>query len=266
VTLDTPAISPVYNTPLFLSVPISAVVPAADEATLIAQTWKNFQTLKITTKHIKDMDSGKPLTYYSDWAATATTATSLLEKLDGQCSAFTDLFMMALKEAGVRTTPLKEERVLPITFNERMLIKNWSFAGDGSSGDMKYPFVNTLTDPTKNPADYPNGIGCYSFFYLVAGYTYSWGAVSEVTDQNGVNGQNTSNPKADFGVHFLVSINGRFYDPSYGADYATLRDWKNASVAGFAIPAQVPNSPGNYRLIIRRTLATDDDVKLFQGP
>jgi hypothetical protein len=78
-------------------------------------------------------------------------------------------------------------------------------------------------------------------------WQYIWqdGANANVQDQNGIAGQNNSNPASAFFDHFVVQIGNMLYDPSYGLPYALgpannpLVNFATAAVAGYARPWQI---------------------------
>jgi hypothetical protein len=253
VTLDTPSTSPVYHTLIHTSVPISAAYQAQTELRVIAETWKNFvPTDGLLTKHIEPLFNGNELRYYDEWDTPNNSYQTLLANLDGQCFSFAQLFKHSLKAAGVTFTPLELFRVYAIS-TEGMLIDSWGFNGPGTANVMfnneMYPYLNTLEDPTENPAN-PNG-GLDIYWEKTNGvWGYYWGDTVEAFDEPGESGQWTNNPKSTFTDHTIVLINGQFYDPSYGTGpFDTLQEWEDASVAGFYT---VWNPAANdFRLVFR---------------
>ncbi len=198
VTLAKPSVNPVYHTYLHLSVPISASVHAANEETVIAQTWKTFQTKAITNRHINSKYNGKPLTYYEQWNTAVVTWQDLIKPpYDGQCSAFVEAFAQAIRQAGAGTTPITESLIVPVANEERMLVKKWDFPANAGNG-TKYPYVNKLANPAVNPEIAPFN----SFIRsnpATAEWEYFWGATFDVSDdKTGVGGQNTTNPLSFF--------------------------------------------------------------------
>lgn len=68
---------------------------------------------------------------------------------------------------------------------------------------------------------------------------YLWQGNAPVTDQQGVDGQNSANPHSIFPNHALLDIGGTIYDPSYGRLYQSLQNFEDTAIVGFATPATV---------------------------
>lgn len=253
VTLAAPSTTPVYHTLLHLSIPRSATVPAGVESRVISETWKNFEARTITSKHVQTAWSGHHLDYYGQWDTPSQTAATLLTNLDGQCASMVDLFNRSLRAAGVNET-LQQNVQVAALLNEGMLIKNWNFNGNGTANvvinGVTYEYQNQLSNPAQNPNNFPGGVG--SFTRKGAGdvWEYYWGATVEVADGPGAHGQNTTNPKSHFSDHWIVRIDGKYYDPSYGTVFDSMQQWEDGSVIGFyTVNAQGAN---NYRLVFRK--------------
>ena len=254
VTLAAPNITPVYHTLIHLSVPISAAVNAADEPTIIAQTWKIFQTKNVTNKQVDPMFNGRQLKYYDQWDAKAITMKDLLVSLDGQCGAFTDLFISSCKAAGARTTVYKEVEFTPVKVDDAwMLINKWDWQGNGTNNNNTYKYWNTVADPTMAPFNL-DFTGTNKFYKKNAAgkWDYYWGLTAEVTDdKTGISGQNTANPLSNFVSHVTVDIGGKIFDPSYGTGpFVSTLQWEDESVSGFMAPDFTPQF--THRLIMRK--------------
>jgi hypothetical protein len=267
VTLDTPDFYPVYHTLIHLSVPAAAVVLAQTPQQTIDAVWEVFKARNVSSKHYFPNLNNLPYTYYKEWDTTVGTLPALLNRTtnptgDGQCGAIAGLFIAAVRDAGVRKSAVPAEgiSVQPVlNETEIMLIKNWEFSGNGTSGVADYPYQNTLADPTKTPFAETTPGGLNSIFRKNATtnvWEYYWGALAEVTDMEGVPGQNTTNPKSTFSDHWLIKLGGKFYDPSYGlGPYVDRKAWEDASVSGFLKVEMVGN---NYRLVLRKNLDPED--------
>ena len=139
---------------------------------------------------------------------------------------------------------------------EGLLIKTWEFTGAGTANvtinNVVYEYQNTLDDPTRNPNSplYPEGVASFTRKTADGVWEYYWGATIEVADKPGLPGQNTANPKSHFGDHRIVKIDGKYYDPSYGTQFATLQAWEDASVMGFYTIGELPDN--NVRLVFRK--------------
>jgi hypothetical protein len=96
------------------------------------------------------------------------------------------------------------------------LVKNWSFSATGNSGNAQFEFLGIPDSP------------------FVTATSYNW-LYSEVSDQAGTPGQETSNPASLFNNHQVVLIGGNYYDPSYGLKYASLNQIDTNAISGYFI-------------------------------
>ncbi len=262
VTLAKPSTNRVYHTLLHLSVPISAKIHAADDATLIAQTWKNFETNKVTAKHILPKFDERKLHFYNDWFTGSNDCNMLLLSHDGNAYAWSTLFAGVLKAAGVKTTmQLAQFRSVGVhqsfgyagKVRERMLINKWKFADNGgSSGNTTWPYQNE-----RNLKFDSFTVGDASGYFWRTDNdecAYFWSQNAEVRDEVGTAGQNTENPLSIFYEHVLIKIHDTYYDPSYGKKYASRQQWEDQAVAGFLV-----HDPSGIKYYIRRN-PTGKDV------
>jgi len=177
----------------------------ARESDVISAVWSDF-----TDRDVRRID-GTQLRYWHGGSATAVNTRQLLAHANGQCGSWAHLFIDTLRGQGITgprkilvfssDEPLDPATGLPVTpWNTSMLVKRWTFAGAGSS-----------------PATAP--------------YTYT---IADLTDEEGVPGQGNANPPSAFGNHFLVVLDGKYYDPSYGTGpFSSENEWENASLDGF---------------------------------
>jgi len=177
---------------------------ATDANTAVANTWSLFSgPANVTTW------DGVNLAYWGGGNATATTTADLLNNQNGQCGSWACFLIDCFRANGV--TGVQKIYLTPIYSNDpgtadpdsrgTMLVKNWSFNGNGTAPSILAPF-NYLT--------------------------------SEIADQNGVPGQNNTNPPGGFKNHFIVLYNSNYYDPSYGdGPFGSQQDWENASIDGY---------------------------------
>jgi hypothetical protein len=170
------------------------------------------------------------MTYYANFnpldanGVGVHTAPQLLATNDGQCGAWAELLIRIRQIQGIND----QNEYLTIrasTAVEGIAIKNWTFVGNGTSGNAAYPYLNIC----------PLGHGSLEANEAaVQGATsYNW-AYAEVNDAAGIEGQGTQNPASLFGNH-QVMMGGQLYDPSYGKVYASLQDMDSNAVAGYYI-------------------------------
>lgn len=153
------------------------------------------------------------------------TAAKLVVDTNGQCGAWADLLRQCFRTQGIgtakRVTIRPRFAALPRDCDGKralgFLVKNYAFAaGPGTSGCADYPF--RFNDP------------CGTFG--------AW-AAAEVSDDPGIAGQDEANPASCFGMHYIVKINFRYYDPSYGVgpftgtkEQANLA-WEQGAIDGY---------------------------------
>ena len=114
------------------------------------------------------------------------------------------------------------------------LLKNWSFTDPGTSGNAEFPYE-------RNSAP----------------------AKAEFTDLAGVAGQGNANPPGWFWDHAFIKYDNKYYDSSYGiGSYATLNDYENAAIDGYARlnPPGAFDTPG-VMTILRAFGKKNDPVK-----
>ncbi|MCG8328773.1 MAG: hypothetical protein MI974_13865, partial [Chitinophagales bacterium] len=160
------------------------------------------------------------------------------------------------------------KEVEPIGVGEFFFVKNWQFLST-EYPDAYYPYSNAINTEKIYLGVNANGMDSYGFFPKIRkeNYKYEWLNTPEVVDLEGVPGQgNIANPYSDFGSHYIVLMNGKLYDPSYGLKYNTLKDWEEGSIDGYYIVEEVlsPNDPEKkyYYLRIRENLPETQDIKI----
>jgi hypothetical protein len=204
-------------------------------------------TRNIDTKHALPNQPVIPLHYYKEWDTQMGTLT--VEDMLNRTGVRKD----TVPAEGLKVGPKAWIPTDPGISGEMMMINNWGFAEHGTSPDQNYPYQNMLADTTHNfIRKNTNGV-----------WEYYWGTPAEVTDMEGVPGQNTTNPKSTFEAHWVAQINGKIYDPSYGnGPFETLRQWEEASVAGlFILNRLLPNNV--WRMFVRKNPATAEDIEVW---
>jgi hypothetical protein len=179
---------------------------------MIQGVWAHFKGLNVTRV------DGTELYYYQSYNAGATGTRKLIATGDGQCTAWANFFLDVLKTQGFQK-PDNYVTIMPLlsSNDNGFIVKSWTFHGQGTSGHANYPFINLYSEP----------------FYLDT--EYNWVSSQEVTKVHGsISGQGPNpNPPSVFPTHTLTYVNGRYYDPSYGKDYATLQGIDNLAIDGF---------------------------------
>jgi hypothetical protein len=265
VVFDTPGTT-LYHTVIHNAV--MGATSASTRAEVIAGVWKGFDASNLKfekfNKNILDNPNlqRKQLTYWKEWDNTNNTYSLLLEKGDGQCGAWTELFLECLKVVGIKNNLLKTTlTVIPQKLNPNdamteningvgMLVKNWKFTGNGTNTDGQY----------KNLYPYENTwLGNPNTMFAKIGNVWQYRFVkAEVTDDPGVKGQGPiDDPKSQFLTHVIATVDNVFYDPSYGNKYSgqnKLSDFENNAIAGFTHSVLVDNTvqPPKIALYVRK--------------
>jgi uncharacterized membrane protein len=201
---------------LFLTVVNSAVMntqglSSSANAQIISRTWGIFTGLNVTDY------AGNALSYYANINSQNTTVASLLQYHDGQCGAWTGLFLDMLLVNGINPAGDYVIVTAGTPGESGFLVDNWNFPTSGASHNPIYPYVNY------------NASGQYPLFN---NNQYVW-TYADVTDAPGIPGQNSANPASLFGNHQIAEINGIYYDSSYGVTYNSLLQMDSQSIAGF---------------------------------
>lgn len=189
-------------------------VPANGDGSLIEvvnDAWGAFVGLAV------DRRDGGRMTYYGDPMSPPSSLKSLLQGRDGECTAWSVLFLDVLAAQGIDT----EVKVFSATNNaEGMLVNNYSgFEQEGAfeKAGAVYGVAGV--------ADYSNytHLGRVVDPRIVAG---------DIVDQTGIVGQGpNSAPTSYFNFHAIVRMacdfdgdgetNYRYFGPSYGLEYAS---------------------------------------------
>lgn len=181
------------------------------DAAVISSIWSCFAGCRFTRK------DGVALAYYKSFTNDASTVRRLLETADGKCGAWADLLRFSLLAQGIDSV---KTVLYPLRCNgvnngvNGFAVKTWTFDGNGTSGDVIFPYLNKANIP------------------LVRDAGYNWGDIHEVNYDTGVRGQNNERPASLFQNHVVIWKGGMYYDPSYGLTYSDLVDFE-ANLSGF---------------------------------
>ena len=204
VTLGDPKTT-VYHTLVHLGCKSAAGETTPEGCT--EKIWKVFaRPNESTCPDVRRVD-GTQLTYYKSYNCSVISGADLLKYGDGQCTAWAEFFARMRSVQGLAGN---EGIVIAPKADEGFIVNNWNF-----SGNERRQYINI----------------CKSDNDLVGNTGYNW-LFAEVTDAEGISGQGNSNPASLFDFHWVVRLNGKYYDPSYGVKYDELQDIDNA-IAGF---------------------------------
>ncbi len=223
----------------YFDISTEAADGAAAEQDVIDAIWAGFADLEVYNA------GGEPLAYYRDVLCASEcwyySAPELVYYTTSQCGGWADLMIQCLKTQGIGTalfiTIEPNAAVLPDDCGTwpsppgGFIVKNYTFYPGGTPMCPAYPF--TFNDP--------------------CGYYSPW-AQPRCVDAPGLPGQDNPNPASWFARHFIVKINGAYYDPSYGAGPFTgsqteaNQAWEQNGIAGYFGVAQPSPSRAGTRI------------------
>ena len=193
--------------------------------------------------------NGKKIKYYNPYFTELYTARDLLESSDknGQCGSMADLLKGMLAVQGVTnqdifvkgendTLIMDDEWKYIFFFQKDMppenesyrshgfLVKDWSgFENEGTSGDTIYPYFNGRPYLSEDKHEFET---------------------TEIYDEIGLAGQNSPNPTSMFNNHQVLFIRGKYFDPSYGKVFESLKEIQEMAIAGFWKVKEEDSEPG----------------------
>jgi hypothetical protein len=212
------------------------------EQDVIDAIWAEFADCEVYNAH------GERLAYYRDVLCAADcvyySASTLVYYTTSQCGGWADLMIQCLRTQGLGgalfvTIEPRGYPTLPLDCDSPpysaagFLVKNYSFLPGFPTPCPAYPYG------FNDPCDY-----------------YDPWPQPTCIDAPGLPGQDNPNPASWFARHFIVKINLKYYDPSYGAGPFTgtqeqaNQAWEQGAIAGYFGVAQV--SP--TRLGVRKDL------------
>jgi hypothetical protein len=101
-----------------------------------------------------------------------------------------------------------------------LIVNNWNFGAVQTSGNASYPYLNIGANPN---------------YTLTKSYSWTY---SEVTQGQGIAGENNKTPASLFGAHIIAEADQKLYDPSYGTKPRTVADIQNM-IAGLFLKETV---------------------------
>ena len=218
LTLDDPVALPVFHTVMQLAA--EGGHGAASPAEAIAGIWEDFADREVLRA------DGARLSYYGEWTTRSMTTGELLASGDGQCTAWVKLFLDTLKAQGIdQADDYVDLRPEGASGQGGLMIKEWSFAGSGSSGFATFPYLNIAVAP-----------------WVPTRYAWMY---SEVGDTSGHAGQGSVDPASLFKYHQVARIDGVYYDPSYGRTYGSLAEIDSVAIDGYYEYGVVPVAESN---------------------
>jgi len=162
VTREAPMLSPIPHTVAHIG--CSSANNQSVPAVITSCIWGEFSS-GTGPQNVKNVN-GEDLSYYKSYLTNSSTTAGLLADKDGQCLAWVRFFLDCLKVHGISNSD-NIAKVTPDVAGEGLLIKNWGFTGNGTSGDNEYPYLGIPE----------------SQFTQISGYSWKF---SEVTDTTGL--------------------------------------------------------------------------------
>ena len=240
LVLDEPA----GNGPLshtFVHVGSHYAAGSMDEVGLINGVWSHFQGLDVKrqdeTTHIGSTeipDVGNPFEYWEDYDNVGP----VLLYGSGRCGDFASFFLDVLAAQGIH----QDNNLVHISDN--IFVNNWLPQGpqvntnQGLVDVVVYDFVGDTDTDGDGFNDVVPKINANATGYNVS-------PQSQLTDGQGLPGQNSPNPRASFMGHQWVQVTVagqvRWLDPSYGVEYvganamAKLNDFEDKALYGFIV-------------------------------
>ena len=210
VLLGAPQTAPLYQT--LVHVGCDKANGETTEAGAVVKIWQEFTDQTVVTVPPKRL-----LTYWLNHQQGATNTAELLGTVhngNGNCQAWSSFFIDMLKAQNI---PASQVEVKPQAMGENLLVKEWTFEGDGVVPDNPpYVYIKDL----------------------------------DVTLKDAMDGQGNRDPYPHFNVHYIVRYveqlynpsSGqleeivKYYDPSYGTGpFYSQNQWEDASLDGFSI-------------------------------
>lgn len=209
----------------YYDVSTKAAQGQTEEQPTIDAIWAEFADLQVDNVY------GEPLAYYRDVLCAGDlsyyTASTLVYYTTSQCGGWADLLMECFRVQGIGgslfiTIEPRGTPYLPLDCSSwpssasGFLVKNYNFSMGFPGPCPTYPW--RFNDPCD--------------------YYAAWGQ-PDVTDVIGLPGQDNDNPASWFARHFIVKINYKYYDPSYGAGpfEGTTAEacliWEQGGIAGY---------------------------------
>jgi hypothetical protein len=238
-SLDIPGGVSMYYSFIHYGCKLADGLDGSDQGAVADRVWAGFAEWSVVRAQdlLEGALSPPTLKYYADWMTENVWAGDLLEEGDGQCNAWVHFFISCLHAVGVNPD------------DERVRLVNGQDNPHPTHNDAKAVFLVKSWNPGSqtNPLGFLNLTTEGDYVYLniwdnpeLNNNQYQW-LYADVTDSSGVSGQGTSNPLSYFNQHFIVRVDGQFYDPSYGGSvHASIDAWEAASIWGLGLQLAIP--------------------------
>ena len=214
---------------------MTGVAGTADDVPVLDAIWAKFKTLAI-----RRVSDGRLLTYYGFFDSNGdgiwtpgedtnknnpdtnqiTDAAGLIRTGNGQCHSWAEFMYDVMQAQGISTINGHSSVIVGLE------IKN------PEDGNLAFA-INNWTKSGVSPREIVPDI------YTDAGIDGSLAKIpdpekNEATDAPGASGQGSSpNPPWMFGNHYIVKMNGQYYDPSYGlGSYLDRKIYEDEAFAG----------------------------------
>ena len=225
VTWKLPEVTKLWETLLHIGT-INAT-GASSEESVVSRIWDEFPDLSVSRVDGLVMEySHEKVIPGVIFDGVPDETVELLAYGKGQCNSWTDFFEDVLLAQGVSLT-IQQRKISAVVGTGFIVESHWQWEEPQEFADAPEDF-NYLQN--ENIWD---GIG------------------AELDGQGYSNGM-----KADFKNHWIIQINGKIYDPSYGGFFNTLAEWEEAAVVGATVDG--PSDPdGGSRFYSRKRESGD---------
>lgn len=198
----------VYHTAIHMGCDVAkGMTEPKIDSDICDKIWEVFKT-----RSIKRVSDNEPLFYYNSFLTINTKTEQLIANRDGQCGSWAKFLIDTISNQGI--DHLKDYAIFTAKA-DGFLVKEWNFIGVGTSGDPDYPYFNIPDSP------------------YTESKSYKW-KFAEVTYTKGTEGQGpNSYPASLFGNHQIVYFDSKYYDPSYGLDYASKEKLEDDAISGY---------------------------------
>jgi hypothetical protein len=246
----------VYLTVLHLATDGTAV-DLSNQNQLLAKVWNKFKATPGSTHgaQVKAWDGNPAFKYYptgTKFTGNASDLEPMLSQLDGasKCGAFAPLMGQALALNGLDARLVLVRTKLATTPNQAytdgMLVKNWTFGNNPSYPSLPvtpaYPFAD------KFKWDFKTSSGWWE---MAVSPDVNPGTYGDMESTAGAPGVNSDTPSQKAHVnHGIITVGSRFYDSSYGLEYASEAEFETKALDGY-FTVDIPPAAAPAKMLAR---------------
>jgi Glucodextranase, domain B len=233
-------------------------VDLTNQNQLLAKVWNKFKASAGVTPgaQVRAWDGNPTFKYYptgTKFGGNATDLEPMLSRVDGasRCGAFAPLMGQALALNGLDArlvlvrTKLAPQPGDPYT--DGMLVKNWTFGTTPSYPSLPvttaYPFAD------KFKWEFKTSSGDWE---MAQPPDVNPGPYGDIESIAGAPGMNSDTPSQKAHVnHAIINVGSRFYDSSYGLEYASEAEFETKALDGY-FTVDVPPAAAPAQMLARQ--------------